>query len=94
MALYMVSYDIPKEHSSYVAVVEHLRDLGAVNVLESQWLVAHGGNSEAIFKRLKGITQEGDRILVQRVVAKDSIWENVIPKDEEMELRLCPKIPY
>ncbi len=82
MPVYMVSYDIPEDNPSYVKVVKYLEDeLDAKRVLKSQWLVIHEGNSDAILGGFKSMIQEGDRLIVQKVEARDFAWRNAILPD-------------
>ena len=93
MPVYMVSYDIPKDNPSYAEVVEYLeKGLGAKRVLESQWLVIHEGNSEAILGGFKSKIQEGDRLIIQKVEARDFAWNNPILPDEDLTLLLASEL--
>jgi hypothetical protein len=91
MPVYMVSYDIPEDSPSYAEVVEHLeKALGAKRVLESQWLIVHEGNSEAILRGFRSKIREGDRLIVQKVVGRDFAWKNpIFPEDELVILLAC-----
>jgi hypothetical protein len=87
----MISYDIPEGNPSYAKVIEFLEeDLEARRILKSQWLITHEGDSDAILSGFKSRVQEDDRILVQRVAARDFASMNpMLPEDDLTILLYC-----
>lgn len=83
MALYQISYDIAEEDSSeYEPLWSLLRQLGALRILYSQWIVAGGdGQSDIFYNQLRPLVQASDRLLVQEVT-KEAHWDQLLIPDD------------
>ena len=83
MALYQISYDIAEPDSSeYGPLWELLRQLGALRILYSQWIIAGGyGQSDIFYNQLRPLVKASDRLLVQEVT-KEANWDQLLIPDE------------
>ncbi len=67
MALYFVDYDLRKQRN-YQALYECLYGLGAVRVLESQWVLEHSNSSALIIRNhLWQFMDQDDGLVVSEV---------------------------
>lgn len=84
MALYLVSYDIAeKDEFEYKDLWNKLRQIGAVKILYSEWMVIAGtGYAADLYGELAPLTQEKDRLLVQEVT-KDARFDKLMISDEK-----------
>jgi hypothetical protein len=82
MALYLISYDInEKDAFEYEGLWARLRELGAVRILYSEWVVSDDvGKAGAIYREVAPKTQKKDRLLVQEIT-KDATWDKLLVAD-------------
>jgi hypothetical protein len=78
MAVYLVSYDA--EESDDRNIAQHLEGLGAIRVLESQWLVPSRRTSRELYEQLLPLFCSEDRFLVLEVF-RDAHWEKLLVSD-------------
>jgi thioredoxin-like negative regulator of GroEL len=84
MALYLISYDISqKDAAEYQSLWDHLKKIGAVKILYSEWLVARGSTDAAasIYNEIAPLTKLPDRLLVQEVT-QNAAWDKLLIDDE------------
>jgi len=83
MALYLISYDInDKDKDEYESLWAALRQLGAVKVLYSEWmLVGNTGQAKLIADQILAHLRTADRLLVQEVTT-DAAWHNLMISDD------------
>ena len=83
MALYLISYDInEKDAFEYDKLWAHLKEIGAVRILYSEWLVkGSAGSAGSIYDNLAALTQQKDRLLVQEVTS-DAAWDKLMISDD------------
>jgi hypothetical protein len=83
MALYQISYDIAEEDASeYQRLWALLRQLGALRILYSQWIIEAGDRQSDIFyNQLRPLVRASDRLLVQEVT-KEAHWDQLLIPDE------------
>jgi hypothetical protein len=83
MALYLISYDInEKDAFEYEGLWARLRELGAVKILYSEWVITEDvGKSGAIYREIAPKTQKKDRLIVQEIT-KDAIWDKLLIADD------------
>ena len=91
MALYLISYDIDeKDKSEYEALWAHLRNIGAVKVLYSEWVVK-GSSASAIYDGIAPFVKLPDRLLVVGLVY-DAMWDKLlITNDAFSQLMLAAR---
>jgi hypothetical protein len=85
MALYLVSYDIAeKDRDEYTELWAALRNLKAVRILFSEWVVATAsdGVAQRIYDHLAPYIRQADRLLVQEM-AREAIWDKLMISDEK-----------
>jgi CRISPR-associated endonuclease Cas2 len=83
MALYLISYDIDeKDKKEYEPLWALLKQLGAVKILYSEWIIKGGVNdAEKIYDKIMPILKEADRLLVHEV-AQNAYWDKLLISDE------------
>lgn len=79
MALYLISYDINEKDSfEYEGLWSYLKEIGAVRILYSEWLVKGStGSADSIYGTMAPLTQIKDRLLVQEVTS-DAAWDKLM----------------
>ena len=89
MALYLISYDIAeKDAAEYQLLWDHLKRIGAVKILYSEWVVVAGVNQASeIYNKIAPLTRLPDRVLVQEM-AMNAAWDKLLISDEAFR-KLC-----
>ena len=89
MALYLISYDISmKDAAEYQTLWDHLKKIGAVKILYSEWLVSGGVNqAAAIYNEIAPLTKLPDRLLVQEIT-QNAAWDKLLIDDERFRKML------
>jgi hypothetical protein len=84
MALFLISYDInEKNKEEYEPLWAALREMGAVKILYSEWVVSGGpAGAVTIYNKLSPIIKSTDRLLVQEVTLNSS-WDRLLISDDE-----------
>lgn len=82
MAVYLISYDInEKDEFEYEGLWAHLKKIGAVRILYSEWVVAGDANrAAAIYDKIAPLIQGKDRLLVS-ALAFDAAWDKLLIND-------------
>lgn len=83
MAVYLISYDIyEKDAFEYEKLWARLRELGAIKILYSEWLLKDAaGKADDIYAEIAPLTQSKDRLLVQEVTS-DAAWDKLLITDD------------
>jgi hypothetical protein len=83
MALFLVSYDInEKDKKEYEPLWAALRQMGAVKILLSEWVVkGEVGDAAKIYGKLSPIIKPIDRLLVQEIL-RDCAWDRLMISDD------------
>jgi hypothetical protein len=86
VARYLVSYDLIRPGQAYQRLIEHLRALRGIRVLESTWLVKSMSAAKTFRDELfvKGGLDANDRLLVTTVSAPAAWKGKLQTKDEEV----------
>jgi hypothetical protein len=86
MALYLISYDIAdKDAFEYQPLWDHLKTIGAVRILYSEWVVkGEAGGAASIYADIAPLTTMKDRLLVQELT-KDAAWDKLSITDEAFQ---------
>ena len=89
MALYLISYDINvKDAFEYDDLWSHLKSIGAVRILFSEWVVrSDRASAGAIYKRIAPLIQDKDRLLIQEITV-DASWDKLLISDDAFQ-KLC-----
>lgn len=75
MTCYLVTYDVRDVDSeTYPALYAELEDLGAVQALESVYLVEFEGTAKALFERLMKHLTDKTKLLVVAIATNNNWW--------------------
>ncbi len=67
MKPFLISYDLDKPGQNYTGLIARLKEIGAVRVLMSQWVVEQDCTCADLRDDLKAYMDSNDRILVTRI---------------------------
>ena len=83
MALYLISYDInEKDKFEYENLWAHLKKIGAMRILYSEWIVKGSSNGAvSIYNGMASLVQTKDRLLVLEV-AYEAVWDKLMISDD------------
>ena len=72
MAVFLVTYDLVKETSSfdYKPLIDALEELGGVKSHLSEWLIELDNPAQQVFDHFDQFTDNNDRLMVNRVVER------------------------
>jgi len=89
MALYLISYDInEKDKDEYEALWAKLRQMKAVKILYSEWLIAdEEDRASAIYNQIAPLTKKADRLLVHEI-GMTATWDKLLISDDEFRALL------
>ena len=89
MALYLISDDInEKDAFEYDNLWSHLKEIGAVRILYSEWVVTgQKGEAATLYSDIAPLTQDKDRLLVQEITS-DAAWDKLLITDEKWDALL------
>lgn len=78
MALYYISYDLDKPGQDYTDLINRLKQLRAVRILKSDWLLGQNDTDpQAIRNELSRFIDSNDRIIVAEL-HNNAAWNNLI----------------
>ncbi len=82
MALYWIGYDLDKPGQDYSDLIARLKELSAVRVLKSDWLLGHNNtNPKEIRDDLTRFLDSNDRIMVAEL-RNNAAWRNLLATNE------------
>jgi hypothetical protein len=82
MALYWIGYDLDKPGQDYSDLIARLKQLSAVRVLKSDWLLGHNSTTpEQIRNDLMRFLDANDRIIVSEL-KNNAAWNNLLASDQ------------
>ena len=82
MALYYISYDLDKPGQDYSDLINRLKQLGAIRILKSDWLLGNDStNPDQIANDLLRSLDANDRIFVGEL-HNNASWRNLMASDE------------
>jgi hypothetical protein len=86
VALYLISYDInEKDAFEYDGLWARLKELGAVKILYSEWVIRGDvGKAGEIYRQIAPKTQKKDRLLVQEIT-NDAAWDQLLIADSAFQ---------
>ena len=79
--LHWIAYDLDKPGQDYTDLIARLKELKAVRILKSDWLLEHSASPEEIRKDLQRFLDANDRIMVSEVYNNAS-WYNLLASNE------------
>jgi len=78
MALYWIGYDLDNPGQDYSDLIARLKELSAVRILKSDWLLGHDStNPKQIRDDLSRYLDENDRIMVAEL-KNNAAWRNLL----------------
>jgi hypothetical protein len=84
MALYWIGYDLDKPGQDYTDLISRLKQLGAVRVLKSDWLLGHDEtNPKQIRDDLIRFLDDNDRILVTEL-KNNAAWHDLLANGDDV----------
>ncbi len=89
MALYLISYDIAeKDKDEYEPLWAHLREIGAVKILYSEWVVISDvGQAGNLYRNIAPLVRLPDRLLIQEIL-NDAAWDKLLISDADFQVLL------
>ena len=81
MKKHLISYDLLKPGKDYEPLYQRLRQLGALKVLYSEWLLRSTATAVQVRDDLKRFIDGNDRLLVT-VLTGEAAWTSLISSDE------------
>jgi hypothetical protein len=72
--LHVVSYDLNTPGQNYPAIVTRLKQLGAVRVLYSQWMLRNSMTAAELRDDLRSHIDDNDRLLVIDATSAPMAW--------------------
>lgn len=82
MALYWIGYDLDKPGQDYSDLIARLKELSAVRILKSDWLLGHDStNPKDIRSDLSRFLDENDRIMVAEL-KNSAAWRNLLADND------------
>ena len=82
--LFYISYDLDKPGQNYQPLLNRLRELGAINILLSDWQLKHTASAVDIRNDLQRFMDGNDRIFVA-VLTGEAAWYNVLTSVEAVK---------
>jgi len=75
MTVFLVSYDLVREDSSYdyTPLTDSLKELGAVRSHLSEWLISLDNTTKAVFDHFRQFVDANDRLMVIEI-SKRPVW--------------------
>ena len=85
---YSVTYDLRKPGQSYKGLIDRLKELGAVRLLESYWTLKSTWSAEQIRNDLMAYLDVNDRILVAGLTG-EAAWSNPLVENSQVSQALA-----
>jgi hypothetical protein len=82
VALYWIGYDLDKPGQNYDQLIARLRNLSALRILKSDWLLGHNSTTTAqIRDDLARFIDSNDRLFVSQL-RHQANWQNLLADDQ------------
>ena len=75
--LHWIAYDLDKPGQDYRELTTRLKELNAVRILESDWLLENSASPEAVRDDLLRFLDNNDRVMVSEVY-NNAAWRNLL----------------
>lgn len=82
--LHWIAYDLDKPGQDYTDLIARLKELKAVRILKSDWLLENTAGPEAVRNDLQRFLDDNDRIMVSEVY-NNAAWSNLLASDETVK---------
>jgi hypothetical protein len=79
--LHWISYDLDKPGQDYKELIARLKELQAVRILKSDWLLENTAGPEAVRTDLERFLDSNDRIMVSEVY-NNAAWRNLLASSD------------
>jgi hypothetical protein len=79
--LHWISYDFDKPGQDYKDLLDRLKQLKAVRILKSDWLLENSASPEAVRNDLQRFLDNNDRIMVSEVY-NNAAWSNLLADND------------
>jgi hypothetical protein len=79
--LHWISYDLDKPGQDYKDLIARLKELRAVKILKSDWLLENSATPEAVRNDLQRYLDSNDRIMVSEVY-NSAAWNNLLADNQ------------
>jgi len=80
MKTHLISYDLDKPGQDYTGIIARLKELGAVKVLYSEWVLRHTASAAEIRDDLQRFIDASDMLLVV-VLTGEAAWTKLMISD-------------
>ena len=81
MQHFIVSYDLDKPGQNYLPLIQRLKQLGAIELLRSDWLLANPASAASVRDDLMRFMDSNDRIFVG-ILSGEAAWSNPLVSSE------------
>jgi CRISPR-associated endonuclease Cas2 len=88
MKPYLITYDLDKPGQEYHQLIQRLKELGAVRVQYSDWLLRISASAAQIRDDLMRFTDSNDRLLVVGLTG-EAAWTNLMISHEKVKQSLA-----
>lgn len=75
--LHWINYDLDKPGQDYKDLIARLKELNAVRILESDWLLENDASPEAVLNDSGRFLDSNDRMMVSEVY-NNAAWRNLL----------------
>jgi hypothetical protein len=82
--LYWISYDLDKPGQDYTDLLNRLKQLKAVRILRSDWLLETTATTVETRDDLRQFMDGNDRVMVSQV-SNNAAWDNLLVNDKTVE---------
>jgi hypothetical protein len=84
LMLHWIAYDLDKPGQDYTDLIARLKELNAVRILKSDWLLENSASPEAIRNDLQRFMDSNDRIMVSEVY-NNAAWRNLLANGDTVK---------
>lgn len=87
MKTFLVSYDLDKPGQDYPRIIERLKELGAVKILYSEWVLRGNFSAADLRDDLKQYVDANDMLLVV-VLTGEAAWTRLMISNDQFKKAL------
>src|SRR5690242_17153636 len=82
--LHWISYDLDKPGQDYKDLIDRLKELHAVRILKSDWLLENDASPKQIRDDLQRFLDTNDRMMVSEAY-NNAAWKNLLASDDTVK---------
>jgi hypothetical protein len=82
--LHWIAYDLDKPGQDYTDLIARLKELKAVRILKSDWLLENTASPEDVRNDLQRFMDTNDRIIVSEVY-NNAAWKNLLADSDTVK---------